>query len=208
MKETKLNIIADFLNGKLSATEKDEFLAQLESDTELKSEFEKLQQLRAIAERNRILEEVRQVHEQKIAELKTPKGRIISLPKISGMAAAACFVGVFYLGTADFNYLELSSAERGYNNAITALTDLEKGLNLLQNNEPKTAIQYFQKAKNNTELTDYYRDAARWYEVVSYAEMDMDEQAKNSLNIIKNSKSFKYKIGWVEELKMKVRGWI
>lgn len=205
MNETILNIIADFLNGKLSATERDEFLALLESDTQLKSEFEKLQQLRAIAERNRILEEVRQVHEQKIAELKAPKGRIISLPKISGVAAAACFVGVFYLGNADFNYLQLSSAERGDSNATTALTDLEKGLSLLQNDEPKTAIQYFQKAKNNTELTDYYRDAARWYEVVSYAEMDMDVQAKKQLSLIKNSTGFKYKIGWIEQLKMKVR---
>ena len=205
MNETKLNIIADFLNGKLSATENDEFLAQIEADVELKAEFEKLQQLKAIAERNRILEEVRQVHNQKITELKAPKGRIISLPKISGIAAAACFVGVFYLGTADFDYLELSTAERGDSNVTTALTDLEKGLSLLQNDEPKTAIQYFQKAKNNTELTDYYRDAARWYEVVSYAAMDMDENAKNSLNLIENSKSFKYKIGWIEEWKMKIR---
>lgn len=205
MNETKLNIIADFLNGKLSVTEKDEFLAELESDTELKSEFEKLQQLRAIAERNRILEEVRQVHNQKITELKAPKGRIISLPKISGVAAAACFVGVFYLGNADFNYLQLSSAERGNNNATTALTDLEKGLSLLQNDEPKTAIQYFQKAKNNTELTDYYKDAARWYEVVSYAEMDMDKEAKTQLSLIINSTGFKYKIGWIEQLKMKIR---
>lgn len=207
MNETKLNIIADFLNGKLSATERDEFLAQLESDVELKSEFEKLQQLRVIAERSQILAEARQVHEQKIAELKTPKGKIISLPKISGVAAAACFVGVFYLGNADFNYLELSSAERGNNNTTTALTDLEKGLSLLQKDEPKTAIQYFQKAKNNADLTDYYRDAARWYEVVSYTKMDMDKEAKNSLNLIENSKSFKYKIGWIEEWKMKVRLW-
>jgi hypothetical protein len=205
MNETKLNIIADFLNGKLSATEKDEFLTQIEADIELKAEFEKLQQLKAIAERNRILEEVRQVHEQKIAALKASKGRIISLPKISGVAAAACFVGVFYLGNADFDYLELSSAERGNNNALTALTDLERGLSLLKTDEPKTAIQYFRKAKDNTELTDYYRDAARWYEVVSYAEMDMDENAKSSLNLIENSKSFKYKIGGIEEWKMKIR---
>ncbi len=108
---------------------------------------------------------------------------------------------MFYLGTADFNYLELNSAERGNNNATTALTDLEKGLSLLQKDEPKTAIQYFQKAKNNTELTNYYRDAARWYEVVSYAEMNMDKEAKTQLSLIKNSTGFKYKIGWIEELK-------
>lgn len=205
MNETKLNIITDFLNGKLSATEKDEFLAQLESDTELKSEFEKLQHLKTIAERSRILEEVRQIHEHKMAELKAPKGKMISLPKISGIAAAACFVGMFYLGNADFDYLELSSAERGNGNAITALSDLEKGLDFLKKDEPKTAIQYFQKAKNNAELTDYYRDAARWYEVISYAEMDMDEKAKTQLSSIKNSTGFKYKIGWIEEWKMKIR---
>lgn len=207
MNEAKLNIIADFLNGKLSATEKDEFLAQLELDVELKAEFEKLQQLKAIAERNRILDEVRQIHTQKITELKAPKGQIRLLPKISSLTAAACLVGVVYLGNSNFDYLELSSAERGNNNATTALTDLEKGLSLLQNDEPKTAIVYFQKAKDNTELTDYYRDAARWYEVVSYAEMDMDKEAKNSLKLIENSKSFKYKIGWIEKQKMKVRLW-
>ncbi len=205
MNETKLNIIADFLNGKLSATEKSEFLSQLESDTELKSEFEKLQQLKAIAERNRILEEVRQVHGQKITELKTPKGNIIFWPKISGVAAAACFAGVIYLGNADFDSMQLSSIERGKNSTLTALGDFEKGLDLLKKHDIKAAITFFQKAKNNTELTDYYRDAARWYEVVSYAEMDMDKEAKTQLNLIENSTGFKYKIGWIEELKMKIR---
>ncbi len=205
MNETKLNIIADFLNGKLSATEKDEFLAQLETDDELKAEFEKLQQLRAIAERNRILEEARQVHEHKIAELKAPKGKKISLPKITSFAAAACLVGVIYLGNADFDYMQLSSAERGENNAITALTDLEKGLDFLKKNEPKMAFEYFQQVKNNAELTDYYRDAACWYEVVSYAEMGLDKQAKNQLNLIENQAGFKYKIAWIEQWKMKIR---
>lgn len=205
MSQSDNKILGDYLNKKLSKADEYTLRVRLESDESLKEEYERLALLKTIAERNRILEEVRQVHEQKIAELKTPKGSIISWSKISGFAAAACFVGVFYLGNADFNYLQLSSAERGNNNATTALTDLEKGLSLLQNDEPKTAIVYFQKAKDNTELTDYYRDAARWYEVVSYAEMDMDKEAKNSLKLIENSKSFKYKIGWIEQLKMTIR---
>ncbi|MFY7910201.1 MAG: hypothetical protein ACOVO2_11635 [Emticicia sp.] len=207
MNETKLNIIADFLNGKLSATEKDELLAQLESDAELKAEFEKLQQLKAIAERNRILDEVRHVHEQKIAGLKVSKGKKISLPKASGIAAAASVVFMLYLGNADFDYIQISNTERGESTQQSALTTFEDGLQLLKQSKTTESIEKFNQVANNQSITDYYRDAARWYKVVALVEMNKDSEAKTLLSQIENSTGFTYKISWLEKWKLKVRLW-
>jgi hypothetical protein len=207
MNETNINIIGDFLNQKLSEEGENTFLQNLETDAELKADFEKLQLLKQVAERNRILEEAKQVHNEKIEALKSSKSSIISLPKIASFAAAASVIFMLYLGNTDFEYTKISNAERGENTKESAIVAFENGIEFLKQHKPSEAIEKLNQVIDNKELTDYYRDAARWYKVVALAEMDKDKEAKILLNQIENSAGFTYKIGWIEQWKMKIRLW-
>jgi hypothetical protein len=207
MNETELNIIGDFLNKKLTADEQKAFERRLSNEAELKAEFDKIALLKQIAERNRIIEQARNIHKKEIELLQKPKGRLVSLPKIGGLAAAACLVFAIYLGSSDFDYVYISNVERGEKSSENSLNDFEKGVGLLKDNQPKQAIGYFRRVQSNSELRAYYKDAARWYEVVALTEMNKDEEAKTLLNQIENSAGFKYKISWIEKMKMKVRLW-
>lgn len=206
MNESKKELIKSYFYKKLSEAEKKDILAQIEASKELKEEFTNLELLQKVAERNRILEQAKQIHANKILEFKTPKGRVISWVRISTSAAAACLIFTLYLGNSDFEYTEISQAERG-STTESSLSDFDKGMNLLKNNQAENALIYFDKTINNQELTEYYKDAAQWYKVVALAKMDKDEEAKKQLSLIENSTDFKYKVAWIEQWKLKVRLW-
>lgn len=207
MNESKKELIKSYFYKKLSEAEKKDILAQIEASKELKEEFTNLELLQKVAERNRILEQARQIHANKISEFKTPKDKVIPWVWVSSAVAAACLVFTLYLGNSDFEYTEISQAERG-STAESSLSDFDKGINLLKNNQAENALIYFDKTINNQELTEYYKDVAQWYKVVALAKMDKDEEAKTLLNQIENSTGFTYKIGLIEKWKMKVRLWI
>jgi tetratricopeptide (TPR) repeat protein len=180
-------------------------LERLEVDFVLKADFEQISRLKNVAERNQILNEALSIHQQQVEALKRPERKVVSLGSIAASAVAACLIFTLYLGNSDFEYTETSQVERGDATAESTLSDFDAGIKSLKENQPTKAIAYFDKSINNQELTDYYRDAARWYKVVALAEMDKDDEAKTLLNQIENSVGFKYKIGWIEQWKMKVR---
>ena len=205
MNENNIDIIADYLNEHLGTKERADFETELLTNPTMKEDLEKLRLLRQIAERNRILEQVKTVHTQQIEALKKPKTGIISLAKIATLAAAASVVFMIYLGNSDVNYLKISSVERGDGNVKTALVNFENGINLLKDNKNQAAISEFENVLKNQDIEEYYRDASQWYEAVALAKIGEDEQAKTILNSIENNKNFKYQILFWDKIRLKIR---
>ena len=205
MNENNVDTIADYLNQKLGTKEQADFENEIQTNPTMKEDLEKLRLLRQIAERNRILEQAKTVHTQRIEALKKPKGGIISLAKIATLAAAASVIFMIYLGNSEVNYLEISSVERGDGNVKTALINFENGVNLLKDNKNQAAISEFENVLKNQDIEEYYRDASQWYEAVALTKIGEDEQAKRILNSIENNKNFKYQISFWDKIRIKIR---
>jgi hypothetical protein len=204
MTENYIDLIADYLNEKLDLSQRADFEKELLLNESLQKETEKLGLLKKIAERNRILEEAKIIHNRELNTLKTPV-KVFSWAKIASFTAAASVMLMLYLGNSDVDYIEVSAVERGGDTTQSFITNFEKGVSFLKENKNKEAISEFDSLINNQNIEEYFQDASKWYKVVALAEMDNDIEAQKLLNVIESDNSFKFKISFLDKLKVKLR---
>jgi hypothetical protein len=130
---------------------------------------------------------------------------VIPLVKIASFAAAASLVFMIYLGNSDVKYIEISSVERGQGTQQSALKNFEKGIDFLKQNKNDEALVEFNHVIDNQNIEEYYRDASLWYEVVALSNMNEDLKAKEMLKSIEGDERFKYKISFLDKLRIKFR---
>lgn len=75
---------------------------------------------------------------------------------------------------------------------------------LLIDGKDKEAAQAFSVIKNSENLRKYYRDLARWLEVVALAETDKTKAGK-LFREIEADADFKYKISFSDKIKLRAR---
>lgn len=205
MDASNLDIVANYLNNKLGEEEKNNFEKELISNTSLKSDTDNLSLVKQIAERSRILNQAKVIHNREVESLKKPFLKVIPLVKIASFAAAASLVFMIYLGNSDVKYIEISSVERGQGTQQSALKNFEKGIDFLKQNKNDEALVEFNHVIDNQNIEEYYRDASLWYEVVALSNMNEDLKAKEMLKSIEGDERFKYKISFLDKLRIKFR---
>jgi hypothetical protein len=205
MDASNLDIVANYLNNKLGEEEKNNFEKELISNTSLKSDTDNLSLVKQIAERSRILNQAKLIHKREMESLKKPSLKVIPLVKIASFAAAASLVFMIYLGNSDVKYIEISSVERGLGTQQSALQNFEQGIDLLKQNKNDEALVEFNHVIDNQNIEEYYRDASLWYEVVALSNMNEDLKAKEMLKSIEGDERFKYKISFLDKLRIKFR---
>jgi hypothetical protein len=222
--------IEDYLNDRLGETEKTDFEARMAADTDLREEVVKLQLLRQIAKRNATRENIKAIQAEKLAEWNsesTDNQEVIEeiKPKfkiwrsIGTFAAASSVALLIYLNFSSVSMPnETTLSERGnsteldsiqkvhFENYLTAQKALKSGDNA-------TAITYFEKVSNATEIRPYYRDASRWFLAVANVNKN-PKNAEDLMQDILGEKEFQYEISaldkariWTKIQVSKVKNW-
>ncbi|WP_041257630.1 hypothetical protein [Fibrella aestuarina] len=209
MSEAELDTLANYLNNQLSAAERLALEQRLATDGALRAELANLQQVRSVAARSRLLAQARQQHEASIAAFGTEPVRRLGWGRWATSVAAACLLVVAYLRLSDVSYLTISEIERGTSKTATApspLSQFETGLAQLQQGAYDAALPRLRQTQLDTSLTAYYRDAARWYEVVALAHTNKP-LARQRLNAIDADPAFAYPIPIADRLRVRLRVW-
>jgi hypothetical protein len=209
MNEATRDRLAAYLNGSLARYELETLQDELNTNAALQAELAQLERVRSIAERSRIMEQARRIHKAKTeAFADVPTRHLVVWGRGVAIAAAACLVVVFYLRLTPVTYLTLSDVERGVPAATgtSPLADLEAGLTLLQQDNATKAASRFRAAQSDSTLTPYYRDAARWYEVMALAETDKPT-ARQRLAALEADASFQFPVSAFDKWRLRMRLW-
>jgi hypothetical protein len=208
-----LDQIQQYLSQKMTEEERADFTQKIEGDSLLKDDVEKLSLLKNIAERQRLRDEIKSIHQQKMAEWNDSE-EILPVRKLNfwkvtgGFAVAASVAMVCFLTFSDVNYKPISSeTERGnIENQDLVLKKLDEAITKLENGDVKSAFllyEDFKKIKAEKNLRPYYKDAADWYSVVALVKSEEYQKADELLKNIESRTDYKFGISTVDKWKMK-----
>ncbi len=208
-----LDQIQQYLSQQMSEEERADFTKKIEGDSLLKDDVEKLSLLKSIAERQRLRDEIKNIHQQKMAEWSDSEENLpvkrFNLWKITGgFAMAASVAMVCFLTFSDVQYEPISSeTERGnIENQDVVLKKFDETISKLENGDTKTSFllyEDFAKIKAEQNLRPYYKDAADWYSVVALVKSKEYQKADELLKNIESRTDFKFGISTVDKWKMK-----
>lgn len=211
MEEKDLDILDLYLRGELSPEDALLVEARLTAEPELKAIYEKMQMLAMAAKKQESRLKIKAVHQQKMQEWKevaVSDKKNFSILKWTSFAAAACLVGILYLGNADFDMpspVELQErSAKAENNSESVYVEFMKANELLNNKQYAAAAELFGKVSADENYMPYYREMSRWYQVVAVSNVD-ERKAKELLEAIEQTPNTKYEISAMEKMKMKIR---
>ncbi len=208
-----LDQIQQYLSQQMSEEERANFTQKIEGDSLLKDDVEKLSLLKSIAERQRLREEIKSIHQQKMAEWGEPV-EILLVKKLNfwkitgGFSVAASVAMVCFLNFNDVKYEPISSeTERGnIENQDVVLKKFDETITKLENGDVKNSYllyESFKAIKAQTNLRPYYKDAADWYSVVALVKSEEYQKADELLKNIESRNDYKFKISTVDKWKTK-----
>jgi hypothetical protein len=212
MEEKDLDILDLYLRGELSPEDALLVEVRLANEPELKAIYEKMQLLAMAAKKQESRLKIKAVHQQKMQEWKeaslSSEKKNFSILKWTSFAAAACLVGILYLGNADFDMpspVELQErSAKAENNSESVYVEFMKANELLNNKQYAAAAELFGKVSVDENYMPYYREMSRWYQVVAVSNVD-ERKAKELLEAIEQTPNTKYEIPALEKMKMKIR---
>jgi hypothetical protein len=212
MEEKDLDILDLYLRGELSPEDALLVEVRLAAEPELKVIYEKMQLLAMAAKKQESRLKIKAVHQQKMQEWKevgvSSDKKNFSILKWTSFAAAACLVGILYLGNADFDMpspVELQErSAKAENNSESVYVEFMKANELLNNKQYAAAAELFGKVSADEKYMPYYREMSRWYQVVAVSNVD-ERKAKELLEAIEQTPNTKYEIPSLEKMKMKIR---
>ncbi len=217
MEDSDLEIVENYLFGRLSSPEKQEVEERLHNEPELAAALEKMKVLANTAQKYELRQKIKELQIKKASafetttfEVSSQKSNFKAVIKWTSLVAAACLAGVLYLGTADFsipNTLSLQERSAGEDISKADKVDFQTIINAQKELEKKNYVvsaKMFAQIKNTASFRTYYRDMSKWFEVVALSEID-EKQAKVLFEEIKNTPDFKYKISKTDWVKMQIR---
>ncbi|MFC3812733.1 hypothetical protein [Lacihabitans lacunae] len=211
MEEKDLDILDLYLRGELSPEDALLVEVRLANEPELNAIYEKMQLLAMAAKKQESRLKIKAVHQQKMQEWKevgVSDKKNFSILKWTSFAAAACLVGILYLGNADFDMpspVELQErSAKAENNSESVYVEFMKANELLNNKQYAAAAELFGKVSSDENYMPYYREMSRWYQVVAVSNVD-ERKAKEFLEAIEQTPNTKYEIPALEKMKMKIR---
>jgi hypothetical protein len=208
-----LDQIQQYLNQQMSEEERIDFMQKIESDSLLKDDVEKLTLLKNIAERQRLRDEIKSIHQQKMAEWSDSE-EILPIKKLNfwkitgGFAVAASVAMACFLTFSDVNYKSISSeTERGnIENQDLVLKKFDETIKAIENGDVKNSLNSYEtltKIKARENLRPYYKDAADWYSVVALVKSEEYQKADELLKNIESRTDYKFGISTLDKWKMK-----
>lgn len=208
-----LDQIQQFLSQQMSDEERTNFTQKIEADSLLKDDVEKLGLLKSIAERQRLRDEIKSIHQQKMAEWNDSEDispvRKLNLWKITGSFSVAASVAIAcFLTFSDVKYEPISSeTERGsIENQDVVLRKFDEAIKKLETGDVKSSYllyEDFKAIKAQENLRPYYKDAADWYSVVALVKSEEYQKADELLKNIESRTDYKFGINKVDRWKMK-----
>ena len=213
MTDQELEILEAYILGHLDGIQIVEVEEKLRTDKAWQENFGKIKVLKELPGRLQLREKIKAIQNEVLTEWKidsTPKSRIISWPKIAITGIAASVALFVYFNVSDISIPgALTMQERGNETNISKadLVDFQMfkdAQQLLIDGKDKEAAQAFSVIKNSENLRKYYRDLARWLEVVALAETDKTKAGK-LFREIESDADFKYKISFSDKIKLRAR---
>ena len=213
MTDQELEILEAYILGHLDGIQIEEVEEKLRTDKAWQENFGKIKVLKELPGRLQLREKIKAIQNEVLTEWKidsTPKSRIISWPKIAITGIAASVALFVYFNVSDISIPgALTMQERGNETNISKadLVDFQMfkdAQQLLIDGKDKEAAQAFSVIKNSENLRKYYRDLARWLEVVALAETDKTKAGK-LFREIESDADFKYKISFSDKIKLRAR---
>ena len=213
MTDQELEILEAYILGHLDCIQIEEVEEKLRTDKAWQENFGKIKVLKELPGRLQLREKIKAIQNEVLTEWKidsTPKSRIISWPKIAITGIAASVALFVYFNVSDISIPgALTMQERGNETNISKadLVDFQMfkdAQQLLIDGKDKEAAQAFSVIKNSENLRKYYRDLARWLEVVAFAETDKTKAGK-LFREIESDADFKYKISFSDKIKLRAR---
>jgi hypothetical protein len=208
-----LDQIQQYLSQQMSEKESADFTQKIKDDSLLKDDVEQLTLLKNLAERQRLRDEIKSIHQQKMTEWSDSEETLpikkLNYWKITGgFAVAASVAMVCFLTFSDVNYKPISSeTERGnIENQDLVLKKLDENIKELENGDVKNSLllyEDFTKIKAEKNLRPYYKDAADWYSVVALVKSEDYQKADELLKNIESRTDYKFGISTVDKWKMK-----
>jgi hypothetical protein len=214
-----LDQIQQYLSQQMTEEERADFTQKIEGDSLLKDDVDKLSLLKNIAERQRLRDEIKSIHQQKMTEwndsVEISPVKKLNYWKISGgFAVAASVAMVCFLTFSDVNYKPISSeTERGnIENQDLVLKKFDESIRELETGNKKgwheknvyqNSYETFKKVKAEKNLRPYYKDAADWYSVVALVKSEEYQKADELLKNIESKTDYKFGINTVDKWKMK-----
>ena len=213
MTDQELEILEAYILGHLDCIQIEEVEEKLRTDKAWQENFGKIKVLKELPGRLQLREKIKAIQNEVLTEWKidsTPKSRIISWPKIAITGIAASVALFVYFNVSNISIPgALTMQERGSETNISKadLVDFQMfkdAQQLLIDGKDKEAAQAFSVIKNSENLRKYYRDLARWLEVVALAETDKTKAGK-LFREIEADADFKYKISFSDKIKLRAR---
>ncbi|MBK9934656.1 MAG: hypothetical protein IPP61_01830 [Cytophagaceae bacterium] len=213
MTDQELEILEAYILGHLDGIQIVEVEEKLRTDKAWQENFGKIKVLKELPGRLQLREKIKAIQNEVLTEWKidsTPKSRIISWPKIAITGIAASVALFVYFNVSNISIPgALTMQERGSETNISKadLVDFQMfkdAQQLLIDGKDKEAAQAFSVIKNSENLRKYYRDLARWLEVVALAETDKTKAGK-LFREIEADADFKYKISFSDKIKLRAR---
>lgn len=213
MTEQELEILEAYVLGNLEKKESAEVEQRLLSDDEWQSNLKKMGVLKALPEKLALRNKIKAIHQEVLKEWEQEspkKGKIISWPKIAVAGIAASVATFIYFNQSHITLPgQLIMQERGSDSNISESDrfDFQKFKDaqaFLISGKNQEAAEAFAQIKNEEHLRKYYRDLARWLEVVALAEIDKPKAAQ-LLREIESDDDFKYKIPYFDKIRLKTR---
>lgn len=212
-KEKILDQIQEYLNDKMSSEDTENFRQKIEEDSSLREDVEKLRLLKSIAERQRLRDEIKAIHQEKMIEWRQTE-EIVPVKKLNfwkisgGFAIAASVAMACFLTFSDVSYEPISSeTERGNaENQDLILKKFDKNIQDLATGDAEKAILLFEdfvRIKNNPNIRPYYKDAADWYSVVALVKAKKYQEADELIKNIEARTDYKFNISNIDLWKMK-----
>lgn len=215
MEDKDLDLIEQYLGGELSPEDALLVEARLAAEPELKDIYEKMQLLSMAAKKQESRLKIKAVHQQKMHEWNAEPVEVdvsyrknFPILKWTSFAAAACMVGILYLGNADFEMpspVELQErSAKAENNSESVYVGFMKANELLNNKQYAAAAELFGIVSADENYMPYYREMSQWFQVVAVSNVD-ERKAKELLEVIEQTPNTKYEIPALEKMKMKIR---
>ena len=213
MTDQELEILEAYILGHLDGIQIVEVEEKLRTDKAWQENFGKIKVLKELPGRLQLREKIKAIQNEVLTEWKidsTPKSRIISWPKIAITGIAASVALFVYFNVSNISIPgALTMQERGNETNISKADLVEFQMfkdaqQLLIDGKDKEAAQAFSVIKNSENLRKYYRDLARWLEVVALAETDKTKAGK-LFREIESDADFKYKISFSDKIKLRAR---
>lgn len=213
MTDQELEILEAYILGHLDGIQIEEVEEKLRTDRAWQENFGKIKVLKELPGRLQLREKIKAIQNEVLTEWKidsTPKSRIISWPKIAISGIAASVALFVYFNVSDISIPgALTMQERGSETNISKADLVEFQMfkdaqQLLIDGKDKEAAEAFSVIKNSENLRKYYRDLARWLEVVALAETDKTKAGK-LFREIESDADFKYNISFSDKIKLRAR---